>query len=146
MPRALPRIARDLVQWKRKPDGRVKRAHLDFVRSLQICIACGREGPVHAAHVRLNNAEHGTFNTMGRKPDDKFALPACAQCHLVDQHSAEGEPEFWARLGIDPLDTALRLFAVTGDREQGLRTILRARQAIALHAQQNRPTTSDGGE
>lgn len=133
---AKARIERHVPLPRPKPDGRTKRAHLDFVHSLRICIACGRRGEVHAAHVRLNSAEHGTFNTMSRKPDDKFALPLCERCHLVDQHATEGEPAFWARLGIDPLDAALRLFAVTGNIEQGLRTIERARQAIALHAKQ----------
>lgn len=142
MPRPTPRIPRAPIQHKPKPDGRVKRAHLEFVRSLQICIACGRRGPVHAAHVRISSAEHGTYNTMARKPDGKFTLPLCEQCHLGDQHSTEGEPAFWSRLGIDPLDAALRLFAVTGDTDQGLRTIERARQAIALHAKQNTVATS----
>jgi hypothetical protein len=39
---------------------------------------------------------------------------------------------FYAELGIDPLDYCARLWAVTGDIEQGMRTILRARQAIAF--------------
>lgn len=130
-PRA--RIERHVPLPRPKPDGRIKSAHIEFVHSLQICIACGRRGPVHAAHVRMSSAVHGKFNTMSRKPDDKFVLPVCANCHLVDQHSTEGEPQFWARLGIDPLDAALRLFAVTGNVDQGLRTIERARQAIALH-------------
>ena len=134
MSRAAPRIPRELVKWTRRPDTRKKRWHLDFVRSLRICIACGRGGPVHAAHVRLNSAEYNTFNTKGRKPDDKFALPVCASCHLGDQHSVEGEPQFWARLGIDPLDAALQLYRISGNYDAAMRTIERARQSIALHA------------
>jgi hypothetical protein len=50
------------------------------------------------------------------------------------QHQ-HGELSFWADLGIDPLDAALRLWSKTGDYEAGIRTIQRARQAIALHRQ-----------
>lgn len=73
---------------------------------------------------------------MGLKPSDRFLVPLCRPpgeegCH-GEQHRI-GEPEFWARLGIDPLDLALRLWTVTGNVEQGVRAVLRARQAIALH-------------
>ena len=128
-----PRIPRDIIKARRRPNERLRPKHLDFVRSLRICIACGAIGPVDVAHVRMSSAAHGKFNAMSAKPDGRYVLPLCPKCHRVDQHAKEGEPAFWARLGIDPLDASLRLHAVTGDYEQGLRCIERARQAIELH-------------
>jgi hypothetical protein len=52
--------------------------------------------------------------------------------HHREQHRV-GELAFWSALGIDPVDYANRLWTVTGEPEQGLRTIDRARQAIAMH-------------
>jgi hypothetical protein len=126
MSRPLPRISRDLVKWQRKPDTRVKRGHLAFVRALGICLCCGRVGPVEAMHVRS-----GTDGGMGLKPSDRFTVPGCHDCH-VRSHQV-GEQTFWGALGIDPLDCACRLWTVTGDEEQGRRAIERARQAIRLH-------------
>lgn len=136
MSRTAPRIPRNVGNPRpaSKREG-MRSKHLAFVRQLP-CIACGAPGPCDAAHVRMSVAEHGKFNAMSRKPDDKFALPVCARCHRSDQHTKYGEPEFWARLGIDPVNAALRLFAVTGDLDAGLRTIERARQSIMLNRKQ----------
>lgn len=126
------RIPRSVPEGRRKPNEKLRAKHLDFVRSLEICVACGARGPVDPAHVRMSDGAHSKFNTMSRK-DDRFALPLCAQCHRVDQHVKNSERGFWARLGIDPVDVSARLFAVSGDYEQGMRTMERALQAIALH-------------
>jgi hypothetical protein len=68
---------------------------------------------------------------MGYKPSDRYAVPLCAE-HHAEQH--RGELSFWAALGIDPLNVALRLWTVSGDLAAGERTVLRARQGIALAA------------
>lgn len=140
------RIPRSVPLPRPKPKLGVRRAHKDFLHALGICIACGRRGPVEVAHVRESRAEHGKFNTMSRLADDRFTLPLCTECHIGDQHGKYGEPAFWARLGIDPIDAAMRLFAVTGDLEQGLRTIARTRQAIALHARAASPANAASGK
>lgn len=72
------------------------------------------------------------------KPPDRYTVPLCMSipeigyegCHAI-QH--QGEVSFWAALGVDPVDISLRLWAVSGDTDQALRTIARARQLIALH-------------
>src|SRR6185503_14867124 len=108
MSRPLPRIARSVPIGKRKP-GRLRRPeHRRWVKTLP-CICCGGF-PCDPAHVRMNSAEHGNYNTMGDKSEDKFIVPLCARCHRIDQHRKYAEPEFWARLGIDPLDFALQLY------------------------------------
>lgn len=127
MTRAAPRIARTVLRSKRKPDPRRASAHLAFVRSLP-CLACGASAPSQAAHVR-SSGDGG----VGTKPADKFSLPLCPRCHLDDQHRI-GELAFYGRLGIDPVDTALRLWTVSGNAEAGERLIFRARQTIELKA------------
>lgn len=128
MPRAAPRIPRLVPIGKRKPNDRLRPKHREFVQSLP-CIACGKPAPSECAHIRS-----GTDGGTSLKPSDRFCLPLCGPfgCHAW-QHQI-GEAEFFGRLGIDALDFAARLWAVTGDREAGLRAVFRARQAIALHA------------
>lgn len=121
------RIPRSVPVGRRKPDLRQRPRHLAFIRSLGVCIACGARCTVEAMHVRA-----GTDGGTGLKPSDRFCLPGCPACHRRSHQI--GELAFWSELGIDPLDYSARLWAVTGDLEQGERTIARARQAIALHA------------
>jgi hypothetical protein len=124
--RAPPRISRTAPQHVRKPKDRVRRQHQEFVRQLP-CLACGRAGPSECAHVR-----NGTDGGAGLKPSDRFCLPLCGPGGCHNRQHRVGELSFWSDLGIDPLDYCARLWAVTGDIEQGQRTIQRARQAIAL--------------
>jgi hypothetical protein len=42
------------------------------------------------------------------------------------------ELTFWSALKIDPVDTALGLWTVSGNIEAGRRIVFRARQAIGL--------------
>jgi hypothetical protein len=130
MTRAQPRIPRSVPVGRRRPNPRRALAHLAFLRQLP-CIACGASPPCQAAHVRK-----GTGAGVGIKPADKFALPLCGPsggsegCH-AKQHRT-GEASFWAALGIDAVDTALRLWTVSGDLDAGNRIVFRARQRIAL--------------
>jgi hypothetical protein len=125
----LPRIAKDIPRSNRKPNPRRQAEHLAFIRMLP-CIACGRSAPSQAAHVRS-----GTDGGVGLKPHDKFSTPMCAACH-AKQHKV-GELTFWSALGIDPLDTAYRLWTISGNLEAGARLIFRARQQIALKGLSN---------
>ena len=77
--------------------------HLVFVRS-HCCSACGAEpgdeaNPIEAAHIR-----NGTDGGTGIKPSDKFTVSLCTDCHAT-QHRV-GEPTFWARAKVDPLQLA----------------------------------------
>lgn len=135
MSRAAPRIPRSVPVGKRRPNERLRPKHRAWIGTLP-CIKCGRH-PCDAAHVRI-----GTDGGTSLKPSDRFTVPLCRDCHR-SQH--EGEVSFWAELGIDPVDVSARLWAVTGDDEQGARAIERAHQAIRLR----RLTMSDrmqGGE
>lgn len=119
------RIQKVMSTWRRKPDPRRAAHHLDFIREIGICIACGSAGRCQPMHIR-SSRDGG----MGTKPADKFTLPGCPACH-ARQHRV-GELAFYAELGIDPLDAASRLWTVSGDLEAGRRIVFRARQAIGL--------------
>jgi hypothetical protein len=119
-----PRIPRALTLRKSKPDLRRRVQHLAFVRQLP-CVACGRAAPSEAAHVRT-----GTDGGVGVKPGDRYAVPLCASCH-AKQHRI-GELTFSSALRIDPINVALRLWAVSADIKAGERTVFRARQQIDL--------------
>ena len=126
MSRAVPRLAGTVSSPKHRPDRRRSLEHLQFIRGLS-CLACARAGPNEAAHVR-----RGTDGAMAEKPSDRFAVPLCAACH-ARQHR-QGELTFWSALGIDPVDRALALWTVSGDRAAAERILFRARQRIALAA------------
>jgi len=142
MPRPAPRITRNVPIGKRKPNDRLRPRHIAWIKTLP-CIRCGRT-PCDAAHVRIGSTGGGT----GLKPPDRFTVPLYSSnpaigyqgCHS-EQH--EGEVTFWAELGVDPVDIALRLWSVTGNDEQGRRTIERAQQAIALHRRDTRQSVED---
>lgn len=90
-------------------------AHLDFIRSLP-CICCGNNIETEAAHIRTESLLHGKPITGGgNKPDDKWTLPMCGQCHRT-QHSMN-EKDFWKAKRIDPFGTALALYCATGDHD-----------------------------
>lgn len=86
--------------------------HLGCIRKLP-CICCGMEPAGEAAHVRTSSAAHQKPNTGSRKPDDKWTVPLCHECHM-DQHS-QGELTFWHRLRLSPFLICEELHKVTGD-------------------------------
>jgi hypothetical protein len=119
-----PRIPRTVARGKPKPDLRRRAQHLVFVRQLP-CVACGKAAPSEAAHVRS-----GSDGGAGMKPSDRYSVSLCTSCHAL-QHEF-GELTFWSALRIDPLNAALRLWAVSGDIQAGERVVFRARQQIDL--------------
>lgn len=119
MSRAAPRIARVVLQPRRKPNPKRASLHLAFVREIGICLACGMAGRCEAAHVR-----RGTDGGTGTKPSDRYAVPLDAGCHSR-QHRV-GEVTFWGELGVDPLNISLRLWTVSGDAEAGRRIVERS--------------------
>jgi hypothetical protein len=50
---------------------------------------------------------------LGERPDDRWAVPLCRECHLDGQDSQHrvGEAAFWARAGLDPHAIAAGLYA-----------------------------------
>lgn len=119
-PPPAPKPERERVKPKQ---GRERdNAHLAFIRRLP-CVSCSAENRSDAAHIRFGDLSRGKPPAgMGMKPDDKWALPLCRDCHRI-QH-AQNEKAFWAKAEIDALELAERLYEHTGDEEQ-------ARAAIA---------------
>jgi hypothetical protein len=124
--RPSPRISRIIEAPMRRRDRPRAIVHLRFIQDLS-CLTCGRRPPSQAAHVRT-----GTDGAMATKPSDRFTVPLCADCH-ARQHRC-GELTFWSTLGIDPVDRAIALWAVSGDEKAAQRILFRARQRIALAA------------
>lgn len=99
--------------------------HLAWLRTLP-CVISGRR-PVEAAHIRFGDPVYGKRETGGQeRPSDMWCLPVHPDLHR-EQHSGS-EKAFWAKHGIDPCRTALALYAVTGDDEQGEIIIRNARK------------------
>src|SRR5437773_287420 len=115
-----PRIPRRVARPQRKPDLRRRAQHLAFIRQLA-CVACGAAAPSEAAHVRS-----GSDGAAGIKPSDRYSVPLCTTCHAL-QHRF-GELTFWSTLRIDPLNSAFRLWTISGDIKSGERTVFRARR------------------
>jgi hypothetical protein len=54
---------------------------------------------------------------MGSKPDDRWTVPLCRECH-TEQH-AGNEQEYWEKKRYDPLEAALLLKGASPDIELG---------------------------
>lgn len=116
------RVRRAALAADRKTRGKADRgrerdnAHLAFVRRLPCVATYAETGQLafgcQAAHVRM--VREGKPGGMGVKPSDKWTVPLTAEQH-DKQTNRGGERGFWACLGIDPIDLAARLYAVTGD-------------------------------
>jgi|ERR1700748_2047720 len=73
------------------------------------CCVCEKTGGVDAAHVRYASQAFGKRSTgMQEKPDDKWAVPLCRECH-TRQHSMN-EQAFWALNLVHPLRLAEKLY------------------------------------
>ena len=90
--------------------------YLKLVRECP-CLMCGLDPCGEAAHVRFASAAYGKASGLQKKPEDKWALPVCGPDHRTASHAQHNryEQQFWADLGINPLLTATRLYAVRGD-------------------------------
>lgn len=115
------------------PDTRQRRprrtalAHLSWIRTLP-CIVTWKRENVEAAHIRYGDPKWGKRAVgMGEKPDDRWTVPLSHSLHVGGPESqhANGEREWWARVGIDPLPIALALWGVSQD-DDAARDILRA--------------------
>jgi hypothetical protein len=91
-------------------------AYLEKIRACP-CLHCGTDPCGEAAHLRMASAAHGKSSGLGKKPADRWALPLDPSCHRINrdaQHN-RSEREFWAMLGIDAPQTAVRLYAQRHD-------------------------------
>ncbi|MES5483630.1 hypothetical protein QMZ05_12800 [Bradyrhizobium sp. INPA03-11B] len=89
--------------------------YLAAIRTLP-CLSCGME-PSEAAHVRMASAAFGKASGLGKKPEDRWALPLCADDRRLarDAQHNRGELAFWHELGINPLICCQKLHAQRGD-------------------------------
>src|SRR5581483_4605198 len=103
--------------------------HLAAVRRLP-CISCDVDPAGVAAHVR-KSAPGKPITGIGIKPDDKWTVPLCDDCHTrrPDAQHNIGEPVFWARLGLDPFKLAADLAAVSPDIAKKRDVVHRAKEA-----------------
>ena len=92
--------------------------HLRLIRSLP-CLCCLDNISTEAAHIRYSDSRIAKVNAgVGQKPDDKFTVPLCGECHRK-QHSGS-ERKFWAAQGMDPILIALALYAARDTEEMEL--------------------------
>lgn len=91
-------------------------SYLAMMRQLP-CIKCGLEPCGEAAHVRLTSAAFHKRGGIGRKPEERWALPLDRGCHISDPDALHrrGEYIFWAELGLNPLLICERLYRQRGD-------------------------------
>jgi len=90
-------------------------SYLALIRQLP-CLKCGLEDSSEAAHLRQQSAAHGKRGGIGKKPEDRWALPLCGGpqgCH-AEQHKI-GERVFWDGIGINPHLVCEKLYAQKGD-------------------------------
>jgi hypothetical protein len=81
------------------------KAHIKFVAS-RPCLVCGRK-PADPHHLRF-----AQVRALGRKVSDEFTVPLC-RLHHREVHRAPNEADWWSRLGVDALATALKLWKMT---------------------------------
>jgi hypothetical protein len=100
----------------RANDGDRDESYLKDIRNCP-CLHCGMEGFSEAAHVRMASGYHRKASGMGKKPEDRWCLPLCAEAHRLarDAQHNRSEREFWNDLGINPLAACEKLWDKRGD-------------------------------
>ena len=124
------RIAHTQTVEQREPRKRDK-DYLSYIASLS-CVICGNPN-VECAHIRMASFEYGKTETgAGRKPDDYWVVPLCANHHRLTneaQHSG-GERDWWEEQCINPFDLCRDLNRVYPDIEVG-ELLIGATRALA---------------
>ena len=106
-----------IVNEQRAPRKRDK-GYLGYIAQLS-CVICANPN-VECAHLRAASAEHGKPDTgAGRKPDDYWTLPLCAEHHRLSKEAQheENERAWWKRQEIDPFALCRDLNTVYPDIE-----------------------------
>ena len=109
--------------------------HLQFIRGLP-CIRCANPTATEAAHIRFADARIAKPICGQHKADDCYVLPLCSRCHRLapDSQHTVGETILWASCG-DPIIViawALKLYAFSGNHEEGERTVRAAHETMSL--------------
>lgn len=105
------------LKAKRNRDPRADRegnseAHLAAIRKLPCCIpGCNKVG-CDPHHLKAGTGERG----MALRSSDRFTVPLCRPHHdEVERISSRGEPAWFAKHGIDPINLAGALWAASPD-------------------------------
>ncbi len=113
------------------------KAHLQFVAS-QSCLICGRR-PCDPHHLRF-----AQVRALGRKVSDEFTVPLC-RTHHRDLHRTGNEPGWWAKLGIDAVATAQKLWNSTRSPGASARLVeVRSSPAVRIVEGQPKPRRARG--
>ena len=81
------------------------KTHLRFVAK-QPCLLCGRQ-PSDAHHLRFAQSRG-----LGLKVSDEFAVPLC-RAHHRELHRTGRETDWWAKVGLEPISLARKLWLET---------------------------------
>jgi hypothetical protein len=83
--------------------------YLQWLRWQRCACGCLRGPPSDAAHLRASSLAYDKpISGLGRKPDDKWALPLNHRCHM-DQHRHGDEQGWWRDRGVaDPFALCLQ--------------------------------------
>jgi hypothetical protein len=84
--------------------------YLKWLRVQRCACGCFRGPPCDAAHLRASSLAYDKPITgIGRKPDDRWALPLNHWCHMA-QHR-HNELQWWADRGVkDPFALCLKFY------------------------------------
>jgi len=125
-----PRIARDIIKWKRRERDGMSRAHLDNMAGLP-CLGCGQRKATVVGHHLCAGLMAAGVRGMGIKAPDRFAAPLCFECHKAAHD--HGNDEAWlTERGIDGRAATDALWAARGDVEAMARVVFRFRQIADL--------------
>jgi len=103
--------------------------HLKFIRQLP-CVICGDNTATEAAHVSFGDSRIAKRHKgIGEKTHDFFVVSLCGKHHRA-QHDRGDERLFWSMIGIDPILTALALYAFSGNVEKGEQIVAAARASV----------------
>lgn len=136
------RMPRHAEAFSRQPTGKLskrveKPAYLDWIRTLP-CLVTRREG-VEAAHVSFADPRAGKLGRgKGSKENDQWAVPLCPEEHRR-QHSMS-EHDYWASVGINPVQVAAFLYAAYPNRERALLIINNVERGSAFSPRPNAST------
>ena len=128
----LKRLTATYVRLRLKADSASNPIYLNLLRQLP-CLKCGLEPCNEAAHLRVTSGAHGKKSALGKRPQDRWALPLCPGCHRNDTDSQHkvGERLFWYVVGLNPVLVASALYEARGD-------IVRMRAIVLLAAAERR--------
>ena len=116
------RIQRDVLRPKKEPRPGDGRTHIVWLKSLP-CVVCGLRAD--DPHHLLGNLD-GLPKGMGRKNEDRWAIPVCRRHHAA-AHAAGNDEAWFTEQGVDARAMAASLWRNSGDDDAGERLVYRAR-------------------